>query len=294
MIAIAENKYGKSRVRLVKVKRKDGWHDLREWTVEVLLQGDFGSCFIEGDNSKILPTDTMKNTVYSLARTSTAESMEDFAKELLEFLVQRNPQVAAAEISVSDKAWDHLPTGGKPHPTTFIQMRSESQRTKVTKKVKKEAKKKVKKSETGDFAVSAGFENLVLMKTSGSAFEGYIQDSLTTLQPAKDRLLGTELSANWNYSRGDLAFNSLRRKTRETLLDVFAAHQSKSVQHTLYAMGKAVLEEITEIEDIELSMPNKHCLLVDLARFGQDNPNEIFVPVDEPHGSIQARLRRQD
>jgi urate oxidase len=290
MIAIAENKYGKSRVRLVKVKRKDGWHDLREWTVEVFLQGDFDSCFIEGDNSKILPTDTMKNTVYSVARSSTAESMEDFAKELLEFLVQRNPQVSAAEISVSDKAWDHLPTGGKPHPTTFIQMRSESQRTKVTKKVKKE----VKKSEAGNFAVSAGFENLVLMKTSGSAFEGYIQDSLTTLQPAKDRLLGTELSANWNYSRCDLAFNSLRRKTRETLLDVFAAHQSKSVQHTLYAMGKAVLEEITEIEDIELSMPNKHCLLVDLARFGQDNPNEIFVPVDEPHGSIQARLRRQD
>lgn len=292
MIAIAENKYGKSRVRLVKVKRKDGWHDLREWTVEVLLQGDFDSCFIEGDNSKILPTDTMKNTVYSLARSSTAESMEDFAKELLEFLVQRNPQVSAAEISVSDKAWDHLPTGGKPHPTTFIQIRSESQKTKVTKKVKKEVKKKAVKSEAGDFAVSAGFENLVLLKTSGSAFEGYIQDSLTTLQPAKDRLLGTELSANWNYSRSDLAFNSLRRKTRETLLDVFAAHQSKSVQHTLYAMGKAVLEEITEIEDIELSMPNKHCLLVDLARFGQDNPNEIFVPVDEPHGSIQARLRR--
>jgi len=290
MIVIAENKYGKSRVRLVKVKRKDGWHDLREWTVEVLLQGDFDSCFIEGDNSKILPTDTMKNTVYSLARSSTAESMEDFAKELLEFLVQRNPQVSVAEISVSDKAWDHLPTGGKPHPTTFTQVRSESQLTKVTKEVKKEARK----SEAGDFAVSAGFENLVLMKTSGSAFEGYIQDSLTTLQPAKDRLLGTELSANWNYSRSDLAFNSLRRKTRETLLDVFAAHQSKSVQHTLYAMGKAVLEEITEIEDIELSMPNKHCLLVDLARFGQDNANEIFVPVDEPHGSIQARLRRQD
>ncbi len=147
MIAIAENKYGKSRVRLVKVKRKDGWHDLREWTVEVLLQGDFNSCFIEGDNSKILPTDTMKNTVYSLARSSTAESMEDFAKELIEFLVQRNPQVSAAEISVSDKAWDHLPTGDKSHPTTFIQMSCESQWTKVTKRVKKEVKKKVKKSE---------------------------------------------------------------------------------------------------------------------------------------------------
>jgi urate oxidase len=101
------------------------------------------------------------------------------------------------------------------------------------------------------------------------------------------------LRANWNYSRSDLGFNSLREKIREILLDEFARHESKSVQHTLYAMGRGILENIAEIEDIELSMPNKHCLLVDLSRFGQDNPNEIFVPVDEPHGSIEARVRRQ-
>ena len=83
-------------------------------------------------------------------------------------------------------------------------------------------------------------------------------------------------------------------KIRETLLETFAHHQSKSVQHTLYAMGKAALDSNPEIDDINLSMPNKHCLLVDLSRFGQDNPNEIFVPVDEPHGNIQARLRRQE
>lgn len=281
MIAVAENKYGKSRVRLVQVKRKAGWHELREWTVEVLLQGDFDACFVEGDNNKILPTDTMKNTVYSLARGSAAEYMEEFAKELIEFLLRRNPQVSAGEVSISEKAWEHLPSGGKPHPTTFVQASGETQTTKVT------------RTQAGDFSISSGFENLVIMKTSGSAFEGYIQDSLTTLPPAKDRLLGTAVRASWSYTRADVAFSSLRTKVREILLDQFAVHESKSVQHTLYAMGKAVLENVAEIEDIELAMPNKHCLLVDLSRFGQDNPNEIFVPVDEPHGNIQARLRRQ-
>ena len=281
MIAVAENKYGKSCVRLVQVKRQDGWHDLREWTVEVLLQGDFDSCFTEGDNTNILPTDTMKNAIYSLARSSAAKCMEDFAKELIDFLLRRNPQVSAAEVSITEKAWDHLQSSGKPHPTTFVQAGGETQTTTVT------------QTRAGEFSVSAGFENLVIMKTSGSAFEGYIQDSLTTLPPAKDRLLGTALRANWNYTRADVAFSSLRKKVREILLTKFAGHQSKSVQHTLYAMGKDVLEEIAEIEEIELAMPNKHCLLVDLSRFGQDNPNEIFVPVDEPHGNIQARLRRQ-
>ncbi len=281
MIAVAENKYGKSRVRLVQVKRKAGWHELREWTVEILLQGDFDSCFVDGDNSKILPTDTMKNTIYSLARDSAAECMEEFGKKLINFFLSRNPQVSAAEVSISEKAWEHLRNGGKPHPTTFVQASGETQTTNVT------------RTGAGQYCIRSGFENLVIMKTSGSAFEGYIQDSLTTLQPAKDRLFGTAVRAKWSYERADVAFNSLRVKVREILLAQFAGHDSKSVQHTLYAMGKAVLENVAEIEDIELAMPNKHCLLVDLSRFGKDNPNEIFVPVDEPHGNIQARLRRQ-
>src|SRR5258708_38530410 len=131
------------------------------------------------------------------------------------------------------------------------------------------------------------------MKISGSAFEVYIRDSLTTLPPAKDRLLGTAIRANWNYTRNDVDYRSLRGKVRDILLAEFAGHDSKSVQHTLYAMGKAVLERVAEVEDIELAMPNKHCLLGDLSRCCQHNPNEIFVPVDEPHGNIQARLRRQ-
>ena len=281
MIAVAENKYGKSRVRLVQVQRKDGWHELREWMVEVLLQGDFDTCFVEGDNSKILPTDTMKNTVYSLARTSSAACIEDFAKELVEFLLERNAQVSQAEVSVSEKFWQHLQCGGQVQPTAFIQDSQELQTVQVT------------KTQTGAFSISSGFTNLVIMKTSGSAFEGYMQDSLTTLPPASDRLLGTAVGGRWTYAPSSSAFVSSRAKVRESLLAAFASHESKSVQHTLYAMGKACLEQMPEIDDIELTMPNKHCIPVDLSRFGQDNPNEIFVPIDEPHGYIQARLRRQ-
>ncbi len=132
MIEVADNRYGKSRIRLVKVTRNAGWHDLREWTVDVSVQGDFDSCFLHGDNSKILPTDTMKNMVYSLARNSTAESMEAFAQELIDFLLPRNPQVSQAEVSVSGKAWEHLQSEGKPCPATFIRASGETQTTQVT------------------------------------------------------------------------------------------------------------------------------------------------------------------
>lgn len=281
MMTLAENSYGKSRVRLAKVKRHPDRHDFREWTIEILLEGDFDSCFVAGDNSKILPTDTMKNTVYSLARTSSADCMEEFGKELGALFLDRNPQISAARVALSEKSWQHLQTGGKPHPTAFVQSSSECQTAEVA------------AARNAAPSVQAGLENLVILKTANSAFTGFIKDSLTTLRETTDRLFATSLGARWNYSSHSVPFASLRSKVRDTLLGVLAAHASKSVQHTLYAMGESALANVPEIEDIHLSMPNKHFLLADLSRFGQDNPNEIFVPTDEPHGTIEARLRRK-
>jgi len=287
MTKLAENRYGKSRVRLVRLNRERSVHEFQEWSVEILLQGDFLSCFAEGDNSKILPTDTMKNTVYSLAQKSAAACMEDFAKELIKFVLARNPQVSEAEVTIQEKAWQHLTTGGKPHPSTFVQSGSELQTTRVNKK--RDEHKKFRQP----FVVESGIEDLVIMKTSGSAFEGYIRDSLTTLPENKDRLFGTALRACWTYVSSELPFVSLRNTIRESLLATFAAHQSKSVQHTLYAMAESALAATAQISEITLTMPNKHCLLVDLSRFGQDNPNQIFIPTDEPHGTIEARICRE-
>jgi urate oxidase len=278
---LKENRYGKSQVRLVRVKRRAEENDFREWTLDVLLRGDFDSCFEDGDNSKILPTDTMKNTVYSLARSSSAECVEDFAKELAEFLMRRNPQVSEAEVSVSEKRWEHLSGRAGPYPTTFVQSSRERQTTTIL------------RDQRGEVTVFSGLEDLVIMQTANSRFAGYIKDSLTTLPESSDRLLGTSVWSRWKYRKTEMDFDSLRADIRGTLLEVFAEHKSKSVQHTLYAMANRVLETIPEVDEIELRMPNLHCLLVDLSRFGQDNPNEIFVPIDEPHGYIEALIRRE-
>ena len=278
---LAENSYGKSSVRVMKVKRDRPLHTVKEWKVEVLLSGDFESCFTKGDNSAILPTDTMKNTVYSRARESTAECIEDFALELAEFLLARNPQVEGVAINVASTPWEHAVVQGKPHPSTFIRGSSEAQTTAVT------------RPQHGTASVTSGIENLVLLKTANSGFEGYLRDSLTTLPETADRLFGTSMRAQWKYQSAALPFDQLRNKLRETLIDAFAQHDSRSVQHTLYAMAQAGLEAAPQIMDVELAMPNKHCLLVDLSRFGQTNPNEIFVPTDEPYGNIVARICRE-
>src|ERR1700691_3477043 len=204
----------------MKVQRRGPLHTVKEWKVEVLLSGDFESCFTVGDNSEILPTDTMKNTVYSRARESAAECIEDFARELAEFFLARNPQVERVAIHIAGTSWDHALVQGKPHPSTFIRGTGESQTTTVT------------YVQGGGASVTSGLDGLVLLKTANSGFEGYIRDSLTTLPETADRLFGTSMRAQWKYQPSVLPFDQLRIKLRETLIQAFAQHDSKSVQHT--------------------------------------------------------------
>lgn len=290
-IELVSDRYGKSRIRLMKVVRHPEHHDLYEWTIQVMLTGDFKAVHLEGDNSKVLPTDTMKNTVYVRARQSQATTMEQFAMELADFFLGRNPQVQSAEITIESSMWKRLSVDGQPHPSTFIHGSNEIQTT-VVERARTAA---LSEDEYQPFRVTSGLDHLLILKTSNSAFEGFLKGPLTTLKEASDRLLGTVVKASWRYIAPGVTtdFAQLRTIVRETMLQTFAHHQSKSVQHTLYAMGEAALAAVPAIDAIDLVMPNQHCLLVDLSAFGLDNPNQIFIPTDEPHGTIEARLRRK-
>ncbi|MDE1177952.1 MAG: urate oxidase [Edaphobacter sp.] len=281
MIRLAENRYGKHRVRVVRVKRDRPVHSFEEWNVEVLLTGDFLDCFEEGDNARIMATDSMKNTVYSLAKDTGATTIEEFALELSGYLIATNPQIDSATVNVTGVPWSHLTVGGIAAPSAFAKDGGEVETTTV-------------RRERAAVTVLSGLDNLVIMKTANSGFEGFLRDVHTTLPETADRLFGTALRAQWNYISDEVDFATARRTTRDVLLTVFAEHESRSVQHTLYAMAKAALESHAAIDEMTLTMPNKHCLLVDLSRFGKTNKNEIFVPTEEPYGYIEATIRRED
>jgi urate oxidase len=280
MARLGENQYGKSRVRLSRITRHGDRHEFQEWTVRILLQGDFESSFTEVDNSKILPTDTMKNTVYSIARDSSAATMEEFAMELGDYLLSNNPQVSKASVEIDEKAWERMHCDGGASPTTFRLRGPELNNVSAARK------------RNGRWEMTSGIDGLTMLKTTRSAFTGYIKDRLTTLKPATDRIFGTSATVVWTFASGEPDYANVRLRILGSLLTTFAAHDSMSVQHTLFDMGKAALDAAPEVARIKLTMPNLHHLLADLSPFGQDNPNHIFVPIDEPHGYIEAIIER--
>jgi urate oxidase len=146
--------------------------------------------------------------------------------------------------------------------------------------------------EQSSWSITSGVDGLTILKTTKSAFTGYIKDKLTTLKPTADRIFGTRATVKWEYGSGVPDYADVRSRVISSLLKVFAAHDSKSVQHTLFDMGEAALKAAPEIARITLTMPNLHHLLADLSPFGLDNPNHIFVPIDEPHGTIEATVER--
>ena len=277
--ALTQTSYGKSRIRLVRVTRHGDRHELRDFTVAVAFEGSYGTSYTDGDNRDVLPTDTMKNTVYALAARDGIGEPETFGMLLGRHFIERNPKLTRVTVDLIDHAWGGITVGDREHGQAFVRRGPDSRTARVV-------------TARDGVTISAGIADLVIMKTAHSAFEGYPRDEFTTLPETKDRLLATAMTTTWTYSDREIEFASTFLTVRKTLLEAFAGHDSLSVQHTLYAMGQRVLDSIDAVQSISLEMPNRHHLPIDLTRFGLENRNEVFVATEEPHGLIKATLSK--
>jgi urate oxidase len=278
-IVLSQARYGKSEIRLVKVTRRPDGHDVRELTVDIGLEGDFDAAYVEGDNTGLLATDTMRNTVYALAKEHPIEDIESFAGQLVEHFLARGPGVTRASVHIVEHPWARLEVGGRPHEHAFERGSGGNHVVAVV-------------GDGGEPEIEAGVDDLLVLKTTGSGWEGFLRDRYTSLSETSDRILATIISARWSYRERDIEFGAAWREVRRTILEAFCDHYSPSVQFTLHHMGKAVLEARPEVERIRFSLPNKHHLLYDLSRFGLENENEIFHATDEPYGLIEGTVER--
>lgn len=274
------NGYGKADVRLFKVNREARQHEISDLTVSVQLQGEFEAAHTSRDNTQVLPTDTMKNSVYILAREGPVDPPEEFGQRLARHFLQACPASRTAVISLSVHRWDRARSGDRAEAHTFVGGSAERRLAVVT-------------ASGQELQVVSGLEGMRLLKTTGSGFSGFLRDQYTTLADTDERIFATEVNGQWRYATPPADYTDAWTRIRTGLITTFAGHQSASVQQTLYAMGEAALERCPELAEIRLVLPNRHHLLVDLGKFGLENANEIFVPTSEPYGRIEALITRE-
>ena len=271
---LGDNQYGKAETHVVRVTKSGARHELKDLNVSVALAGDFADTHLTGDNSKVVPTDTQKNTVFAFAKEPMGE-VEDFGIRLARHFVSEFASVYRARVSIEEFGWERI------HDHAFVRAGSEKRLTTVT------------CTDDGTWVVS-GIGDLVVLKSTGSEFHGYIKDKYTTLPETHDRIMATSLTVRWRYAGADIDWRQSFAEIRRLLLETFATKHSLSLQQTLYAMGETVLQARREVAEVRLTMPNRHHFAVDLSPFGMANDNEVFYAADRPYGLIEGTVMRDD
>ena len=276
---LIKNKYGKGRVRVMRLHRDGDKHEVSQLNVKAMLEGDFARAYTDADNSTSVSTDTIKNVVNIVARENTGLGTEEFCQVLAKKYLDSYPQVSSVAITAHETKWSRLSFGGKPHPYSFI--------------LDSNGKPFVEVSATrqGSTMVS-GIEGFTFMKATQSGWENYVKDPYTTIKETNDRICATSMVASWKWSGKPASYPAANAKILTTALEVFSTTYSSSVQDSLYRMGEAALAAVPELATIRMACPNKHYLPIRLEPFGLSADNMVFMPTDEPHGQIECTVGR--
>ncbi len=276
---LIQDSYGKGRVRVMRVTRDGDRNEVRELSVQTILEGDFAAAYTAGDNRTIVATDTIKNITYIVARENLAAAAELFGQALSSRFLARYPQVQRVRVTTHETSWARASFGGVPHPHGFVLDANGRPTAEVV--------------ATRDGAtVVSGIAGYTFMKSTGSGWEDYVMDEYTTLLPTQDRIAATAMDASWTWLRPPADYGVANARVLDTMLEVFATTYSRGIQDSLYRMGEAALAAVPEVATLRMACPNKHYIPVRLEPFGLASDNTVFMPTDEPHGQIECVVGR--
>lgn len=295
MPALSSARYGKDNVRVYKVHRdaETGRQDVTEMTVCCLLEGDIETSYTKADNSVVVATDSIKNTIYIKAREYPVNPPELYASVLGQHFIDKYSHIHAAHVKVVVHRWTRMTIDDQPHPHSFYRDGQETRNVEVT--VRRNA----------GIVIRSGIVGLTVLKSTGSAFHGFVRDEFTTLGETWDRILSTDVDCGWTWkTMPDLAavraavpqFDKAWEDARAITMKTFANDASASVQNTMYKMCELILEAAPGVDKVDYSLPNKHYFEIDLswhqglANTGKDA--EVYAPQPGPNGLIKCEVSR--
>lgn len=260
MAEITSARYGKENVRVCKVHRDPatGVHTVTEMVVSCLLEGEINSSYTRADNSVVVATDSIKNTIYIAAKQNPVAPPELFAAILGSHFIKQYSHIHGAHVKVAILRWVRMDVDGKPHPHSFVMGGQETRNAEAC----------VRRDGNGiSVDLTSSIQGLTVLKSTGSAFHGFIRDEYTTLPETWDRILSTDVDASWKWSSfGNLPaveaalpeFDQAWEAARRITLKLFAEDESPSVQNTVYKMSQEILKAVPRTDSVSYSLPNKH------------------------------------
>lgn len=278
-MALTYNRYGKGRVRVLRLDRERPEHEVRELSILAMLEGGFGRAYTDADNSAVVATDTIKNIVNALARDHLTADSETFADIVARFFLERYAQVSKADIRAVETRWRRMTLAGAPQPHAFTLDGNGRPFAHV-----------VATREGAE--IRSGIESFTFMKTTQSGWSNFHADEYRTLADTDDRIVATAMDATWTWQSAPTSYPAANAALMDAMMGEFVSTYSHGVQDSMYRMGEAALAAVPEVAQVRFGMPNKHYIPMNLAKFGRDATGTVFLPTDEPHGQIEAVVAR--
>ena len=279
MALIHSSSYGESQLRLLRIVRRGDRDDPQDLAIALRFEGDFAPAFRDGNAAGVLPAETLKNLVYRVAHEERHSAIEPLGLALCDRVLRQHAQIGRVRVEISEQPWARVDAGGKAQGQAFTPVAQERRTTAVV-------------SNGTRTSVSSGIQDLVLMRTSGLAPPSAASDADDGVADGLQRLLIASLSLTWSYTEGDIAFASYRQGIRAAVVETFAWHASRSVQHTLYAIGDVILASYQEISAVTLALKERPYRPADLLELSLDR-EALFVAYDEPVGIVEVTVERE-
>ena len=278
-MSLVSNRYGKGRLRTLRLERSGDHHTVREMTLQVMLEGAFAQAYTNADNRKVIATDTIKNIVNLVARDHVTAEAERFCSAVAGRFLDMYEHVESVNVLGAETKWARVMIEGVAHSHGFTLDANGQPVVRLT-------------QTRHDRRLESGIENFTFMKSTGSGWSNYLMDEFTTLPETTDRIAATSMNAYWLWSGTVADHTAKNHEILDQMLRVFVTTYSAGLQDSLYRMGEAALGAVPEIAEITLACPNKHYLPLDLSRFGVAADAMVFTPTDEPHGQIECTVAR--
>jgi urate oxidase len=279
MALIHSSSYGESQLRLLRIVRRGDRDDPQDLTIALRFEGDFAPAFREGSAAGVLPGEALKNLVYKVAREERHPAIETLGLALCDRVLRQHAQIGRVRVDISEQPWARVDAGGKAQGQAFTPLAHERRTTAIV-------------SNGTRISVSSGIEDLTLMRTSGLAPSRRVRDPEDEAADGLQRLLIASLSLTWSYTEGDIAFGPYRQGIRAAVVETFAWHASRSVQHTLYAIGDVIVASYQEISAVTLALKERPYRAADLLELSLD-ADALFVAYDEPLGIVEVTVERE-
>ncbi|EZH66825.1 uricase [Bacillaceae bacterium JMAK1] len=250
---------------------------------------EFLTSFTEGDNSKVVATDSMKNFIQRHLATFSGTTAEQFVHYVAHAFLQQYDHIETVNMTAELLPFEATATTGDDGPQISDLVYKKSRNEKLKASIRMERR-------GGELVIAQQISELTdlqLIKVKDNSFVGFIRDEYTTLPEDGNRPLFIYLNIGWTYEAGEEQDGFVaHEQVKDIASTVFHETASPSIQSLIYHIGLRMLQRFPSLKDVRFESQNRTWDTV--VEQVPDSEGKVYTEPRLPYGFQRFQVTRAD